>query len=573
MKSDSELKKRIGTIDGRGYKAYKQLEGRYRFARFELNIAHVQGDPYAAPSRVRVRVDRGASGLLPDTTSNRSRRTALCDYLTRMFYAACQQVCRGSRGIGKSGVITVARPVQEILERNSMAINDRYVEVRFFMGLPAVGRKISGRDAMAMFFDELPRIVEASLFMKNLEPQSLYDHIRTAEDADALRAELPRRSLIAFAADGALLPRASGIDPKPLPSKQAVRFNSPDRFRVEMDLPNAGRVSGMGIPEGVTLIVGGGYHGKSTLLDALELGVYNHVPGDGREQVVTREDAVKIRAADGRNIEKVDITSFITDLPFGRQTRSFSTSNASGSTSQAANISEALEMGAKVLMLDEDTSATNFMIRDHRMQLLVAKEHEPITPFIDRVRQLYLEKGVSTVLVMGGSGDYFSTADHVIQMTGYEPVDVTDRAHEIARICVSERVREAGEAFGSVSDRIPMAESFDPLRGGKVKISTAGLRRIVFGCRDIDLWDVEQLTDPAQTRAVAYALQYAVRYMDHRRSLKEVADRVLADIDQYGLDILTSYCTGDLARFRRFELAATVNRMRSLKVEQRVADG
>ena len=573
MKTDSALRELLSAIDGRGYKAYRQIEGRYQFADYELVIAHVQGDPYAAASRIHVRVPRSASGFLPDTTSSRSRRVALCDFLTRKFYDSCRKLSRGSRGIGKGGLITIDRPVQEVLERNSMTINDRYVEARFFMGLPAFGRKIAGSDARVMFFEELPRIVQSSLFMEPVDPGELYRHIFAAEDADALRDRLESLRLTAFVADGALLPRSSGIDPGPMNKEEVILFKSPDRFRVAVDLPHSGTVAGMGIPEGVTLIVGGGYHGKSTLLNALELGVYNHLPGDGRERVVTVAGAVKIRAADGRRIEKTDISAFIGNLPFGKSTDAFSTDNASGSTSQAANICEALEMGARVLLLDEDTSATNFMIRDHRMQMLVTREKEPITPFIDRVRQLYEQKGVSTVLVMGGCGDYFGVADHVIQMTDYLPADVTRAAKDIARDCVTGRMEEGGPNFGPVTERMPDSESVNPFRNdARIKISAAGCRHILFGCQKIDLWDMEQIVDEAQTRAIAHAMCYATRYMDGKNSLKAVVDRVVRDLDQNGLDILTPYITGDLARFRSFELAGAINRLRSLKMEQLVAD-
>ena len=200
-----------------------------------------------------------------------------------------------------------------------------------------------------------------------------------------------------------------------------------------MTLPNNGEITGMGIRKGVTLIVGGGYHGKSTLLNALEYGIYNHIPDDGREFVVTNADAVKIRAEDGRSIQSLNIDPFISNLPFDQDTTEFSTANASGSTSQAANILEALEVGASTLLLDEDTLATNFMIRDIRMKTLIAKEKEPITPFVEHVRSLYEEKGISTVIVMGGSGDYFSLADVVIGMIEYSPHDLTSQAHQIVK--------------------------------------------------------------------------------------------------------------------------------------------
>ena len=181
-----------------------------------------------------------------------------------------------------------------------------------------------------------------------------------------------------------LLPRRSGVDDRPLEGGGVVPFRSPESLRVVLQAPNAGSVPGMGVPVGVTLVVGGGFHGKSTLLRALEAGVYNHRPGDGRERVVSDPDTVKVRAEDGRAVAGVDISAFIDGLPLGQDTHHFTTPNASGSTSQAATIVEALESGAHALLVDEDTSATNFMLRDRRMQSLVPKDAEPITPFQPR---------------------------------------------------------------------------------------------------------------------------------------------------------------------------------------------
>jgi len=568
MPDANKLKDLLSGINGRGYKAYKQIKGKYAFSTFTLLIDHVQGDPFAAPSRIRVCVKRSASGFASTLSENKSRRIALCDYLTRSFFRNCRQYSRGNRGTGKSGLITIDKPNQEVLETTAMKVDNQAVEARFCMGLPAQGRRILGRDAAAMFFEELPKIVSHSLFFTALDPNSLKSHVDAAEDADYLRSRLPELSLIGFVANDCLLARTSGIDPTPLDNAKSVRFQSPPSLQTEIELPNKGVVSGMGIPKGVTLIVGGGYHGKSTLLNALELGIYNHLPGDGRELVVTLPEAVKIRAADGRSIKKTDISPFINNLPFERNTHTFTTQNASGSTSQAANISEALEAGAKVLFLDEDTSATNFMIRDQRMQQLVVKDQEPITPFVDRVRQLYAQQGISTVLVMGGSGDYFSEAHQVIQMINYRPKDVTTKAHLIAQDHPTGRLKEAGSQFGEIGMRIPQAKSLNPYRGKRLKITATRMDEIQFGTTIIDLKDVEQIVHPSQTRGIALAMHYATRYMDGSQTLKQVIDQVMHDIDTQSLDLLSAYIIGDIARFRGLELAAAINRLRTLKMKQ-----
>jgi len=461
MRNAEDLKRILDRINGKGYKAYKDCSGIYDFGKYILYIDHVQGDPFASPSKIRVRLLQTVAGFPANTYNNKSREVGLRDFITREFSKAIKRFTRFRRGSGKSGIIAIDEPGQEILERSSCIINSEWVEVRFVMGLPAFGRRISSKDAMAMFFEELPKIVNASLIYKNLNSEKLDLHIKTNEDADYIRNFLEERDLVSFIADGSILPRASGIDPHPLKQGNVVPFKSPEALKIKLELPNKGVVSGMGIPEGITLIVGGGYHGKSTLLKAVQFGVYNHIPGDGRELVVTVGNAVKIRAEDGRRIEKVDISPFIKNLPFGKDTVNFTTDDASGSTSQAANIIEALEIGTKLLIMDEDTSATNFMIRDHRMQELVSKNKEPITPFIDKVKQLYVDYGVSTLLALGGSGDYFDVANRVLCMTEYVPYDYTKKALEIAKKYQTGRVLEGGEKFGTIKYRIPLKGSFD----------------------------------------------------------------------------------------------------------------
>ncbi len=569
MLGKERLREILRRIDGRGYKAYKDIEGHYDFGDYLLLIDHVQGDPFAAPSRLRVKVPQRIAGFPPDTYTTRSRRIALGDFLTRVFGEKCRLYCRGGRGTGKSGLVDIDHPGQQILERTSVVVNESWVEARFFVGLPAAGRRILGREAAEILFGELPQVVTNSLIFSRIPREELYNHIRSAEDQDILRGRLDELGLVCFIAEGSILPRASGVDDRPLSKGRVVYFRSPPSLSVEVELPNRGRVRGMGIPKGVTLIVGGGYHGKSTLLNAIQLGIYNHIPGDGRELVVTDPQAIKIRAEDGRRVEKVDISPFINNLPFGKRTEHFSTDDASGSTSQAANIMEALELGARLLLIDEDTSATNFMIRDHRMQELVAKEKEPITPFIDKVGQLFSERGVSTILVLGGSGDYFDVAHTVVMMEDYLPQDVSEKAKEIASKYRAERKPEGGTSFGQVAQRVPLAGSINPARGKReVKVDVKGLRHILFGRSLIDLSSLEQLVDQSQTVAIAAIILYCRnRLMDGKRSLSQILDLVEEEIDEKGLDILSPRHLGNFARPRMLEVGGAINRLRSLAIK------
>ena len=567
----ADLRARLRAIDGRGYSAYKDIVGEYRFPQFTLFVDFVQGDPYAPPSRLRVRVSQAIAGFPPDLLSPKIRRVALADFLGRAFAAAIRKHVRGSRGIGPSGTIAVDVGEQEILERTSCVVCPEFVEVRFSAALPSAGRTISGRDAMAMLLDEVPRVVGSALVRSALDEASLRRHVAVAEDQEALRAQLAERHLVAFVADGAVLPRASGVSQRPLTGPQVVPFESPPELRTELATPNRGRVTGMGVPQGVSLIVGGGFHGKSTLLAALDRGVYNHIPGDGREYVVTRSDAVRIRAEDGRPAERVNISAFVDGLPFQKDTTSFTTDNASGSTSQAVNIVEALEVGTKLLLVDEDTSATNFMIRDARMQRLIPNAWEPITPFIDQVRNLFADYSVSTVLVVGGSGDYFDVADTVIAMHDYRPVLVTDAARDVARELPSHRVSESRERFGAVTKRAVVAESVNPYRRGKPRVQARGRHALEFGGVTIDLSAVEQLVDAGQTRAIGDLILYCLHrgYFEADTPLSEALARALSDLDIRGLEVLSPHgAAGDYARPRLYEVAAALNRLRGLRVKQ-----
>ncbi len=564
------LQQILSQIDGKGYKAYKQIQGEYRFSLFTLLIDYVQGDPFASPSRIRVRMSQKKAKYPPEWYQSAHRRIALEDWLTRKWVNNIDQLSRRVAGSGKSGLIAVDRPGQEILQRTSVVVKSDFIEVRLMVGLPARGRTVLGRQARQMLLTDLPMLVERSLLLADKDRALVEKRMQLADNQRSLRETMRKRGWVAFIADGSVLPRESGVSDRPLKSGQAVPFQSPPTLRETVEVPHGPAVSGMAIPRGITLIVGGGYHGKSTLLKAIERGVYDHIEQDGREYVLTDPEAVKVRAEDGRRVEKVNISPFINNLPFGRSTESFSTKDASGSTSQAANIMESLEMGCSCLLIDEDTSATNFMIRDARMQALVSKGKEPITPFIDKVRQLYEEKNVSTILVLGGSGDYFDAADHVILMDHYLPYDVTAEAKRIAREHALGRQTEGGENFGQITPRRPLAEGFDARKGKKEKADAKGLHTILFGTDQLDLSALEQLVDPSQTRAIALMLKKLGEMADGEHCLSELVAKLYSQIEKRGLDVISPFYgqhPGDLALPRKYELAGALNRLRSLVVK------
>lgn len=567
-----QLKQILHRIDGKGYKAYKEIQGMsFSFPLFQLTFCYVQGDPFASPSQLTLEVPQKTAAFPAGLYSSRIRKVALEDFVTRTLSDGIKSLPWKISGAGKSGTFIVDSPCQEVLERSSVSVNGNSLQVRLFAGLPAAGRRILGKKALEMFCRALPTLVEASLLFKNQPQEALVNHINTVEGQDNLRRQLPEKDLVAFIADGSILPRRSGVDKRPLDSGQAVFFNSPASMAVELNCPHRGTVRGMGIPCGVTLIAGGGFHGKSTLLRALERGVYNHIPGDGREGVVTHPFALKIRAEDGRRVEKVNITPFINNLPDKSDTASFTTEEASGSTSQAANIIEGLEAGAKLLLIDEDTSATNFMIRDRRMQMLIAGDKEPITPFIFQVAPLS-RMGISTILVAGGSGDYFDVADTVIAMEAYQPREVTARAREIARRYNGTNLIESPVLWNEIRERSPLPESINFPKGRRVKIKARGKDTLQFGGEEIDLRHVEQIAEQSQIRAIGDLLLFALdkRILDGKQTLRQVIEKLNQFIHVQGLAAISPYPgrpRGDYARPRTLEVAAAINRLRTLRVK------
>src|ERR671919_1212731 len=296
------LRATLDRIDRKGYGAYKDLSGAHDFGLFVLFIDRVQRDPFAPPSLIRIQTKANAFDL--DLFANPARRVACEDFLTRSVEREIRRVVRGNRGSGGSGRVEIQRTSQVVLPRTSIVVEPNYIEARMAVGLPARGRSVDASAARTVLLEELPEVVRRGL---DPAPEGGVDveraklHVEWVEDADHLRGLLPGLGLVAFVADGAVLPRESGASDRPL-REGTVPFRSPDEYGVEVELPNKGVVSGMGIPEGVTLVVGGGFHGKSTLLSALAWGVYDHIPGDGRELVVSRADAVKVRAEDGRGV-------------------------------------------------------------------------------------------------------------------------------------------------------------------------------------------------------------------------------------------------------------------------------
>ena len=616
----NELTSHLHAIDGRSYAAYKAIVGRYRSPLgWVLYIDRIQPDPYAPPTAIRVVLPlalTGADARLTGTdthltetdshltgadtrpTGTNASLTGAAEHLTgaaeHLTGAAARLTTSPTRAVAlrdylartlrellKGQAISIAPAGQEILERSSVNLHETwqddfstpafnalgpYLELRLRWSLPAFGREIAGRQAARNLNLDLARAI-ASLDLRESElGAAAWKHCQVAEDHAALQKILVERGWVAFLADGANLARRSGVSQLPL--EGCVPLTAPETLAQTVQLPHAGAVRGTAIPAGVTVIAGGGYHGKSTLLNAIARGIYPHVPGDGRELVATVPEAMAVRAADGRAVTGVDLRPFISHLP-GRDAdpAQFTTANASGSTSQAASIMESLELWGQpaqaALLLDEDTCATNLLIRDQRMRALVSSEREPITPLVDRIRALHRERGISTLIVMGGSGDYLDVADQVLIMDSYRLVDATAQARQV---CASQpRVDTSLPDFPLPARRLPQRP--EAKRRGPSRTRALGTQRLMLDRHEVDVADVSGLVDEGQALAVAWALRALLeRHFDGHTSLPQALAQVAKRLDDVGLDALGEAHPAFLVRPRLVDVGAAVNRLRSLQV-------
>lgn len=439
------LYQKIRSLQGKNYGLYKSLADKtWDFGDFVLEFLHVQGDPYAPASRVMIKSSLQMLGFSGEWSSTFERRLALSDYLYRRLSAVVRE-----KFPGKDAAVVFDSAGPEMLVRNALWVDNGELRACLQVRLPGDGRKIQAEDAAEILTMVLPDLVSAALYNSGesktdgVEPE-LVEHYRVLAERKEILSQLEERGLCAFVPDGAVLPRASGLSE--LPMEGAVPFVSPAEMAV-MLVANGREIRGMGIPKGITVISGGAFHGKSTLLQALTKAVYPHVPGDGREGIVVSESAVRVGVEDGRSVRGTDLSQFVRDLPGGISTKNFTTACASGSTSEAANLMEAMEAGSDVFLIDEDSSAVNFLIRDVRVRKLLGDDREPLIPLTDRIREI---QGRSFILVAGACGDFLDLADNIIVMASYKA--------ECARI--NGKNLAAGLVDGTVAKIVPGLPAF-----------------------------------------------------------------------------------------------------------------
>ena len=541
------LEAKLHKIDRHNYRSYSSLRGEYHFVDFDFFIDITQSDPFAPASRVRARRKWSLTDLEWLKEQSPVYQRAARDFIARHFAELAQQI----------NEIQIDRPGQAVLDRTAVVFDDDALELRFRVNLPSDGRTIIAKKTANLLTFTMPKIIRRATIARELPMDELKRHCETVEDQVALRKQLADKGLMAFVADDSVLPRLAGNSD--LPMADAIPFVSPESLAVELEAPHRGKIRGMGVPKGITMIVGGGFHGKSTLLNAIENSVYDHIPGDGREYIVSDESASKIRAEDGRCVHNVDLTPYISNLPMGKDTSMFSTQNASGSTSQASWLQESIESGSNALLIDEDTSASNFMIRDERMQALIAKNDEPITPLVDRISLLRDQLDVSVLLVMGGSGDYLDVADTVIQMHNYQALDVTEKAKEVVASHPTRRQLEGStEITRPRTRKLNRAGLKAQLEDGKFRIQVKDKTSMRFGREFIDLQALEQVADSSQLHAIGWLWFQIAQGKGWEKAPSKAFSQMLASDEWFRT--MPNY--GDIAKPRVIEVMAVLNRMR-----------
>ena len=490
------LYQKIRTLNGKNYGLYKSLADKpWDFGDFALEFLHVQGDPYAPASRVVIKANLSMLGYSGEWGGSFERRLALSDFLHRKLSRLVKE-----KYPDKDAAIVFDTAGPEMLVRNSLWIDNGELRACLQVRLPGEGRKIQAEVAAEILTMVLPDLVSAGLYYSKSDEAALQEHFRVLAERKEILAQLESRGLCAFVPDGAVLPRASGLSELPL--EGAVPFTAPEQMAVTLNV--CGReIRGMGIPKGITVITGGAFHGKSTLLQALTRAVYPHIPGDGREGIVIDESALRVGVEDGRSVRGTDLSMFVRDLPGGVSTKNFNTLSASGSTSEAANLLEAMEAGSRAFLIDEDSSAVNFLIRDVRVRKLLGDDREPLIPLTDRIREISAQ-GYSFILVAGACGDYLDLADNIVIMANYK-----------AECAKSSPSPESQQSTAAVSSARPFVGYMQPLQKSvrptsaverQVKVKLLGDTLLQIGFLVSDTSRLNTLVDKQQRLGAGFVL-------------------------------------------------------------------
>jgi len=535
-------------IDGKGYKAYRELEDVCeRVAGYKLCVVRVQGDPFAPPSVVRI------EGRLEAPKWALGAPVAVADLIYRRLYRALRRFST-RMGEGRSGLLSLPKPAPIMIRRSGLEVyrDGRFV-ARVWVGLPSRRRRVLGDVAEELLLERLPRALREAV--DGIDESTLRKHVQAWIEQEYIRSRLPKLGLVAFVGDGSILPRRCGGCYEPLPD--AIPFESPSSMRVEIELPTGRTVTGMGVPRGLTLIAGSAFHGKTTLAEAILQGVYNHVPGDGRELVVSLEDTVQIRAEDGRWISCVDISPMIHSLPGNHDTTCFTTTDASGATSVAAAIQEAIELGAKLLVVDEDNTATNILYLDPNAKNLT-KRHTvtPITELVENIKQY-----TSIILVSTGATSLLATADKTIVMEDYKPYDRTEEARKLAPMKPPQKPYKPPKP--RTLERLPRLHK-PRIRGGRLEDKRLPT--------PVDLTQNPHLQEEAQLNTLLAALHAIARILEREgpQPIRAIAEKLAQATKKGDWRLLTGGREPgpDMAEVRKYEIAYMLNRLPRTEIKQ-----
>jgi predicted ABC-class ATPase len=552
----------IEGIDGRSREEFAKLVGDFDFSRYVVKIGRLRPDGRSFP--LSVRVPQIIAGFPEEIFETPIRRMALEDYLIRNLATAIEEISSfDEEGVAYRN-IEIATPGQKILPRTSMLVSDEYIETHLAVRLPLRDELIDGEKLEDIFFEELQELVVSTLIYCNLDYDELSSFLDIMEDAGRIRQLLASQGLISFVGEGSLLKREPFTDDVDL-------FQAPlmidEKLKTSIDVPNAGTVSGLGIKDGITLIIGDEYSGRCDLIAAISAGIYNHVPGDGREFVASMPDTVYISEEPGRSVQKVDISPFVISEDEGFA--EFSSDAADGFESEAAALVENIEVGARILLFDESTSSPAFLAGDERIGGLISGGDPRTVPLAARARQLTEEIGAA--LVVAGNRNisaFIPVADTILLIEDYTVSDITEQAKALGIAEI--KVEESTRGFQELADRkrwvVP--SSIDPSLGKEDAHIVAYEKQLLeFGRNLIDLSVIEQLADSDQTRTIGQVLYYLkLRYLGESNSLNSLLDYVDRDLSTEGLACLSPEFRSDLARPRRYEIAAALNRLPSFRV-------
>ena len=557
MMSLQKLEEKIQSLATKRLRDYQKIAGEYVYPGFVLYMDTIPPDPDKTPVRARIRARIADTDLPKVIFKTKEGEIAARDFITREFSDKTVAASQKKHGNGK---FYIDKPGRDMLETSSVVVDDGLIEVRFSIDLPHDKGNIPTYELTELLLKRLPRMVRGSMFFKNIDSEKLTKWIEVYQDAEALRKSLDAAGLVAFVADGSVI---EGIR-REEDSRKA--FKAPDDLAVTLTAPNRGEIRGMGIPKGLTVIAGWANSGKTTLLTALSYGVYNHLPGDGREYIVTAHDAMFVQTEEGRRVENVDISPFFSGTLNHHKSEEYRIKRARMFDSQAASVMEAVEIGTSLLLLDEDSSSPALIGTDMRMDALMGEEGNPVTTLVDVLPELRDSLNISTVIALSSNGAYLGCADTVIRFDDeYKASNISEEAKRIAAETPSPEPR--GATLQKPRGRQPLRATLDPMeQKTKDKIRPRGIGYVQYGDEFIDMEKVPQLSSSSQARGIARGLSLLHRLLDRSRTLSDAVDEVVRRVNTVGLDTLSNRCMGDLAVFRRQELAAAVNRLQDLKM-------